>query len=333
MSKRVLSGIQPTGHLHIGNYLGAIVQWLKLQEDHSDCVFMIVDLHAITVWQDPKELKNNIREVTAAILASGIDPEKSMLFPQSAVPAHAEMAWVMNCVARIGWLNRMTQFKDKAGKNKEKASLGLYAYPCLMAADILTYKATHIPVGDDQKQHLELARDIAQKFNNDYGVEFFPLVEPVIMGPATRVMSLRDGNRKMGKSDESDYSRIHLTDDADTIALKIRKAKTDPEALPETYEELSERPEAKNLINIFSAVSGQSKQQVCQQFAGQNFSQFKPALADLLVEHIAPIGNKMRDLLEHPDEIDKILRSGAERANAIAKPILKDAYELIGFIS
>lgn len=332
MKKRILSGIQPTGQLHIGNYLGAIVQWVKLQEEKAECLYSIVDLHAITVWQDPKELQRNIREVTAAVIASGIDPKQSIIFAQSSVRAHAELAWIMNSVARIGWLNRMTQFKDKVGKHKEKASLGLYAYPCLMAADILTYKATHIPVGEDQKQHLELTRDIAQKFNNDYEVDHFPIVEPLIMGTATRIMSLRDGQRKMGKSDSSDYSRLHLADSNDELALKIRKAKTDPEPLPEKFEDLNDRAEAKNLVNLYAALAEISTEAVCAEFAGKNFSEFKPKLSELVVDRLAPIRDKMQLLLKDTNEIDKILREGAERATAIADPILKETQKIVGLM-
>jgi len=284
---RVFSGVQPTGNLHLGNYLGAIVRFVDLQEDH-ECIYCVVDMHAITVWQDPEELTRNIREVTAAFIAAGIDPEKQIIFNQSRVSGHAELAWVFNCVARIGWLNRMTQFKEKAGKNREKASVGLYDYPVLMAADILLYHADKVPVGEDQKQHLELTRDIAQKFNNDYaqrirqlglGEEFFPLPEPVITGPATRVMSLKDGTKKMSKSDPSDLSRINLSDDADAIARKIRKAKTDPEPLPESVEGLKERPEAANLVGIYAALAGIPKEKVLEEFGGRGFADFKPALA------------------------------------------------------
>ncbi|MCX5477824.1 tryptophan--tRNA ligase [Kaistia geumhonensis] len=337
---RVFSGVQPTGNLHLGNYLGAIVNFVALQESH-DCIYCVVDMHAITVWQDPTELSRQIREVTAAFVAAGIDPVKHIVFNQSQVSAHAELAWIFNCVARIGWMNRMTQFKDKAGKDKENASLGLLAYPSLMAADILAYKATHVPVGEDQKQHLELTRDIAQKFNNDYaasiaahgyGDAYFPLTEPLITGPATRIMSLRDGTKKMSKSDPSDYSRINLTDDADQIAQKIRKAKTDADALPGETEGLKGRPEADNLVGIYAALSGLSKQQVLDQFGGQQFSAFKPALADLAVQKLGPIGAEMRRLMADPGHIDQILASGAARADAIARPILDGVKDVVGFI-
>ena len=292
--ERVFSGVQPTGNLHLGNYLGAIKKFVALQETH-ECVYCVVDLHAITVPQDPAELKSTIREVTAAFIAAGIDPKKHIVFNQSQVPEHAELAWVFNCVARMGWLNRMTQFKDKAGKNTENVSVGLFAYPTLMAADILVYRATHVPVGEDQKQHLELSRDIAQKFNNDFGApDFFPLPEPVITGTATRVMSLRDGAKKMSKSDESDNSRINLTDDAAAIADKIRRAKTDPHPLPADKAELAGRPEAENLINIYAALSDKSQEAVIGEFAGQQFSGFKSALADLTVAKIEPITREMR---------------------------------------
>ncbi|SHF62267.1 tryptophanyl-tRNA synthetase [Kaistia soli DSM 19436] len=337
---RVFSGVQPTGNLHLGNYLGAIVNFVALQDSH-DCIYCVVDMHAITVWQDPAELSRQIREVTAAFVAAGIDPVKHIVFNQSQVSAHAELAWVFNCVARIGWMNRMTQFKDKAGKDKENASLGLLAYPSLMAADILAYKATHVPVGEDQKQHLELTRDIAQKFNNDYagsiaghgyGDAFFPLTEPLITGPATRIMSLRDGTKKMSKSDPSDYSRINLTDDSDQIAQKIRKAKTDADALPGETEGLKGRPEADNLVGIYAALAGLSKQAVLDQFGGQQFSAFKPALAELAVQKLGPIGADMRRLMADPGHIDQILANGAIRADAIARPILDGVKDVVGFI-
>ena len=337
---RVFSGVQPTGNLHLGNYLGAIVNFVALQESH-DCIYCVVDMHAITVWQDPTELSRQIREVTAAFVAAGIDPVKHIVFNQSQVSAHAELAWIFNCVARIGWMNRMTQFKDKAGKDKENASLGLLAYPSLMAADILAYKATHVPVGEDQKQHLELTRDIAQKFNNDYaasiashgyGDAYFPLTEPLITGPATRIMSLRDGTKKMSKSDPSDYSRINLTDDAEAIAQKIRKAKTDADALPSETEGLKGRPEADNLVGIYAALAAVSKQQVLDQFGGQQFSAFKPALADLAVQKLGPIGAEMRRLMADPGHIDQILADGALRADAIARPILDGVKDVVGFI-
>ncbi len=329
---RIFSGIQPTGHLHLGNYLGAIRNWVRLQTDF-ECLFCVVDLHAITVWQDPKELAANTRRIAAALIAAGIDPEKNILFHQSGVAGHAQLAWVFNCVARLGWLNRMTQFKEKAGKNRENASVGLYAYPNLMAADILLYKATHVPVGEDQKQHLELTRDIAAKFNNDYGVDFFPVVEPLIFGPATRVMSLRDGSAKMSKSDPSDYSRINMTDDADLIRLKIRKARTDPDPLPETPDGLAGRPEAANLIGIYAALADLTPEQVCERFAGSPFARFKDDLAELAVDHLAPIGAEMRRLESDPAEMDRILAAGAGRADAIARPILADVYATVGLLT
>jgi len=329
---RVFSGMQPTGNLHLGNYLGAMKNFVALQ-DHYDCLYCVVDLHAITVFQDPKELTQSIRKVTAAYLAAGIDPKAHIIFNQSAVSAHAELAWIFNCVSRLGWLNRMTQFKDKAGKNRENASVGLFAYPNLMAADILAYKATHVPVGEDQKQHLELSRDIAQKFNNDFQVEgFFPLPDPLITGPATRVMSLRDGSKKMSKSDPSDFSRIGLDDDADLIAKKIRKARTDPDPLPETLDGLEDRPEAQNLVSIFAALSGQTPEDVISEYAGSQFSAFKPALVDLAVEVLAPMANKIKEFDDTPDYIDSVLRDGAERANAIAEPIMREIKEIVGFI-
>jgi tryptophanyl-tRNA synthetase len=330
--RRIFSGVQPTGKLHLGNYLGAIRNWVRLQQDFDDCLFCVVDLHAITVWQDPGNLTASTREVTAALLAAGIDARKNVLFNQSQVPAHAELAWVFNCVARLGWLNRMTQFKEKAGKNRENASAGLYVYPNLMAADILAYKATHVPVGEDQKQHLELARDIAQKFNNDFGVDFFPLVEPLILGAATRVMSLRDGAKKMSKSDESDYSRINMTDGADAIAQKIRKAKTDPRPLPAAPQEFKGRPEAENLIGIYAALSDTSVEDVCRRFGGEPFSTFKQHLADLAVAKLAPIQDEMRRLMADPGHVDRVLKEGAERARAIARPILGEAYRIVGFL-
>ena len=341
---RVFSGVQPTGNLHLGNYLGAIVRFVDLQRDH-ECIYCVVDMHAITVWQEPEELLRSTREVTAAFIAAGIDPERHIVFNQSQVSQHAELAWVLNCVARIGWLNRMTQFKEKAGKNREKASVGLYDYPVLMAADILAYHAEKVPVGEDQKQHLELTRDIAQKFNNDYGRRiaelglartedggFFPLPEPLIQGPATRVMSLRDGSKKMSKSDPSDYSRINLSDDADTIAKKIRKAKTDPEPLPETVEGLEGRPEAANLVGIYAALAGMTKEEVLKEFGGKGFAEFKPALAELVVEKLAPVNAEMKRLLDDPGYIDNVLRNGAERARAIAEPIFDDVKKIVGFL-
>ncbi len=339
--ERVFSGVQPTGNLHLGNYLGAITKFVALQESH-ECLYCVVDLHAITVWQDPKELAGNIREVTAAFIASGIDPKKQIIFNQSQVSGHAELAWVLNCVARMGWLNRMTQFKEKAGKHKENASVGLFTYPNLMAADILLYHATHVPVGEDQKQHLELARDIAQKFNVDFadtikeaGFEegiFFPQPEPLIQGPATRVMSLRDGSKKMSKSDPSEMSRITMTDDADTIAKKIRKAKTDPDALPSETDGLKDRPEANNLVGIYAALKGVSKEDVLKDHGGAQFSTFKPALAELAVEKVSPIADEMQKLLNDPAELDAILKDGANRAHSIADPIMKKTKEIVGFI-
>ena len=338
---RVFSGMQPTGNLHLGNYLGAMVRWVEMQKSH-ECIYCVVDMHAITVWQDPKELTDQIRSVTAAYIASGLDPKRSILFNQSQVPEHAELAWVCNCVARLGWLNRMTQFKEKAGKDRENASVGLYAYPTLMAADILAYRATHVPVGEDQKQHLELARDIAQKFNNDFagpirdaGFDdgtFFPLPEPVIMGPATRVMSLRDGTKKMSKSDASDLSRINMTDDADSIAKKIQKAKTDPLPLPGDAAELEKRPEADNLVGIFAALSNKTKAEVVAQFGGQQFSAFKKALVELAVSRIGPVNAEMTRLLADPAEIDRILADGAKRARAIAGPIMDKVKDIVGFL-
>ncbi|MEQ8505481.1 MAG: tryptophan--tRNA ligase [Rhodospirillales bacterium] len=330
--RRIFSGVQPTGNLHLGNYLGAIRNWVHLQQDYEDCLFCVVDLHAITVWQDPAQLRSSTREVAAAMIASGIDAEKSVIFNQSQVPAHAELAWVFNCVARMGWLNRMTQFKEKAGKNKENASVGLFAYPNLMAADILAYKGTHVPVGDDQKQHLELARDIAQKFNNDFGVDFFPVVEPLIFGEATRVMSLRDGSKKMSKSDPSEQSRITLTDDADAIAKKVRKAKTDPEPLPETKDGLNDRPEAANLLGIYAALSGQDLAQVIADHGGHQFSQFKQDLADLMVDKLQPITAEMRRLTDDPAYIDGVLKRGAEKARDISRPIMAEVHDIIGFL-
>ncbi|MCG8693772.1 MAG: tryptophan--tRNA ligase [Minwuiales bacterium] len=328
---RIFSGVQPTGNLHLGNYLGAIRNFVRLQDDF-ECIYCVVDLHALTQWQDPAELKHNTREVAAAYLAAGIDPRRHIIFNQSQVRAHAELAWIFNCVARLGWLNRMTQFKEKAGKNRENASAGLYVYPVLMAADILLYKATHVPVGEDQKQHLELTRDIAQKFNHDYGVEYFPITEPLIFGEATRVMSLRDGTKKMSKSDPSDYSRINLTDDADAIALKIRKARTDPHPLPETIEELEKRPEANNLVGVYAALADISRAEALAKVAGTQFSSFKQELADLAVEKVGPIGAEMQRLTADPGHVDAILKEGAERAAAIAEPILKEVMEIVGFL-
>jgi len=330
--QRVFSGIQPSGGLTLGNYLGAIKRFVDMQENGIETLYCVVDMHAITVWQDPAALRRQTRELAAGYLAAGLDPARSILFNQSQVSQHAELGWIFNCGARMGWMNRMTQWKDKAGKNAEKASLGLFAYPSLMAADILVYHATHVPVGEDQKQHVELTRDIAAKFNHDYGVDFFPLSEPVIEGAATRVMSLRDGSKKMSKSDPSDASRINMTDDADTIAQKIRKAKTDPEALPSEAEGLKDRPEARNLVNIYAALAEQSVDQVLAQVGGQQFSQFKPLLSDLAVAKLAPISGEMARLMQDPAEIDRILGQGAERARAIAAPILARTYEIVGMI-
>ncbi len=326
----ILSGIQATGSLHLGNYLGALRKFVALQARRP--FLFVADLHAITVWQDPAALIANTRNVAAAYLAAGLDPEKATIFPQSAVPEHAELAWVFNCVARLGWLDRMTQFKEKSGENKERASVGLYTYPVLQAADILLYRATHVPVGQDQKQHLELSRDIADRFNRDYGVPgFFPLPEPLIEGPGARVMSLKDGTKKMSKSDPSDLSRINLTDDADTIAKKIRKATTDPALLPETLDELDGRPEAANLIAIYAALSDRSDADVLAEFAGKGFGAFKPALADLAVAHLAPVTAELRRLLDDPAEIDRVLKTGAERARATAAPVMDEVRRTVGF--
>ena len=339
--QRIFSGVQPTGNLHLGNYLGAIRNFVHLQDDY-ECIYCVVDLHAITVWQDPAELRANTREVTAAYLAAGIDPERSIIFNQSQVAAHAELAWIFNCVTRLGWLNRMTQFKEKAGKHRENASAGLYVYPSLMAADILAYKATHVPVGEDQKQHLELTRDIAQKFNNDFAVECFPLPEPLILGNAARVMSLRDGAKKMSKSDPSDMSRINMTDDADAIQKKIRKATTDPNRLPgpevlepdgTLLEETRKvRPEAYNLLDIYAALADKLLADVLAEFAGAQFSHFKAVLTDLAVAGLGPIGAEMQRLTADPGHVDRVLAEGAERARAIAAPILDEVHEVVGFL-
>ncbi len=330
---RVFSGIQPSGGLTLGNYLGAMKRFVEMQNAGIyECIYCIVDLHAITVWQEPQALRRATRELCAGYIAVGIDPERSILFNQCQVAEHAQLAWIFNCVARLGWMQRMTQFKDKAGKNAQNASLGLFAYPTLMAADILLYHATHVPVGEDQKQHLELTRDIAAKFNHDYGVDFFPLPEPVIEGAATRVMSLRDGTKKMSKSDPSDMSRINLTDDADTIALKIRKARTDPEPLPESPEGLEGRAEARNLVNIYAALADKSVEEVLAEFGGKLFSEFKPALAELAVAHLAPISKRMAELMEDQAEIDRILSRGADRAEEIAVPILRKTYDIVGLV-
>src|SRR3954449_3895105 len=338
--QRVFSGVQPTGNLHLGNYLGAIKKFVALQDTH-DCIYCVVDLHAITVWQEPAELPRAIREVTAAFIACGIDPKKHIVFNQSQVAEHAELAWVFNCVARLGWLNRMTQFKEKAGKDRENASVGLYAYPALMAADILVYRATHVPVGEDQKQHLELSRDIAQKFNNDFGASihahgygdaFFPQPEPIIQGPATRVMSLRDGTKKMSKSEPSDYSRINLTDDADAIAQKVRRAKTDPLPMPDTAADAEKRPDADNLLGIYAALADQEKDATIAQFAGKQFSEFKAALTELAVAKLGPVGAEMQRLMKDPGHVDRVLHDGAGRARALAAPILAETYKIVGFL-
>ena len=339
-TQRVFSGMQPTHTLHLGNYLGAMVNWIAMQETHH-CLYCVVDLHAITVFQEPKELRDNIREVTAAYLACGLDPQRSIIFNQSQVSAHAELGWIFNCVARLGWLNRMTQFKEKAGKDRENASVGLYAYPNLMAADILAYKATHVPVGEDQKQHLELSRDIVQKFNNDFaqsiaehghGDAFFPLPEPMITGPATRVMSLRDGSKKMSKSDPSDYSRINLTDDEDAVAQKLRKARTDADPLPSELAGLKGRPEADNLVGIYAALAGTTREAVLGEFGGAQFSRFKPALSELAVSKLAPIAAEMQRLKADPGHIDRVLADGADKARALAEPILAQVKDIVGLL-
>ena len=331
-TKRILSGVQPSGDLHLGNYLGAIKNFVTLQKEY-ECFFCVVDLHAITVWQDPKVLANKTREVTAAFIASGIDPNTNKIFVQSQVPQHAQLAWFFNCVARMGWLNRMTQFKDKAGKNSENVSVGLFSYPTLMAADILIYLATHVPVGDDQKQHLELTRDIAQKFNNDFETDLFPIPEPLIFGEATRVMSLRDGLKKMSKSDLSDYSRIMLTDTKDSIVQKIKKAKTDPEPLPEDKKDLSKRPEAQNLISIFASLKNDTIENVIKDYAGKEFSVFKKDLADLSVSKLEPISVEMNKLIKDTKYIDSVLNSGKNKAISVADPVLQKTKEIIGFLS
>lgn len=328
---RVFSGIKPSGGLTLGNYLGAIKRWVGMQ-DQMETIYCVVDLHAITVWQDPAELKSGTREIAAGLLAAGIDPAQSVMFNQSQVSAHAELGWIFNCVARVGWMNRMTQFKDKAGGNAEKVSLGLYAYPSLMAADILLYHATHVPVGEDQKQHVELTRDIAAKFNHDFKQDFFPLTEPVIDGPATRVMNLRDGTKKMSKSGESDMERINMLDDADTIAKKFKKAKTDPTPLPETVDGLKDRPEARNLVEIYAALDDSTPEQVIAAYPGAGWGQFKPALADLAVAKLAPISDEMRRLMADPAEIDRTLAQGAEKARAIADPVLRRTYDIVGLL-
>jgi tryptophanyl-tRNA synthetase len=328
--QRVFSGMQPTNGLHLGNYLGALQKFVRLQ-DQFECIYCIVDLHAITAEPDPKHLANRCREVAAAYIAAGVDPKRSIVFVQSAVREHSELAWIFNCVARMGWLERMTQFKDKAGKHAERSSVGLFDYPVLQAADILLYKATHVPVGEDQKQHLELSRDIAQKFNNDYEAPaFFPLPEPLIQGPGARIMSLRDGSRKMSKSDPSDMTRINMTDDADTIMQKIKKATTDPLPVPESKEGLAGRPEVENLVGIFAAVTERSVADVLNEFAGKGFGAFKPALAEALAAKLAPIAAEMRRLSADPGAVDAILRDGAERARAIAQPIMADVRDVVG---
>jgi len=330
--RRIFSGMQPTGNLHLGNYLGALKNWVALQNDY-ECYYCVVDLHAITMPQDPQKLKQATRETAAAYIAAGIDTKKSTLFAQSAVSAHAELSWILSNHTPLGWLNRMTQFKEKSGKNRDLELLGLYAYPVLMAADILAYKATHVPVGEDQKQHLELARDIAGAFNRAYNVDFFPLPEPQILGEATRVMSLRDGTKKMSKSDESDYSRINLTDDADAIALKIRKAKTDTEPLPDSLADLQKRPEADNLVTIYAALAGKTRADVLKEHTGSQFSGFKKVLTDLAVAKLAPITEKMRHLLKDPVEIDQILIRGAEHANALTQKHMTEIKDIVGLWS
>ncbi|HLY55224.1 MAG TPA: tryptophan--tRNA ligase [Stellaceae bacterium] len=328
---RIFSGMQPTGGLHLGNYLGALKNWVRLQ-DEAECIYCIVDLHAITQPQDPEELRRSTLDVAATYIAGGIDPVRHIIFNQSAVSAHAELAWVLGCFTPLGWLNRMTQFKDKAGKNRDSVGLGLFTYPVLMAADILGYKATHVPVGEDQKQHLELSRDIAQAFNSRYGIDFFPLPEPQIMGPATRVMSLRDGTKKMSKSDESDYSRINMTDDAEAIALKIRKAKTDPNPLPDSVEGFAGRPEAENLIGIYAGLTDGTVEATLAEFAGWPFSRFKERLAEATVAALAPIAAKRARLLAEPGHLEGILRDGAERARALSAPVLREALDIVGML-
>ncbi len=331
-AQRVFSGIKPSGGLTLGNYLGAIKRFVGMQGPAFETIYCVVDMHAITVWQDPADLRNATREVTAGFLAAGIDPTKSILFNQSQVAAHTELGWIFNCVARLGWMNRMTQFKEKAGANAEKQSLGLYAYPSLMAADILLYHATHVPVGEDQKQHVELTRDIAAKFNHDYKVDFFPMTIPVIDGPATRVMNLRDGTKKMSKSGASDMERINMTDDADTIAMKFKKARTDPAPLPDTVEGLKDRPEANNLVDIFAALADVTPDAVIAEHGGAGWGTFKPMLADLAVERLAPISGEMARLMADPAEIDRVLGVGAEKARALAEPILRQTYDIVGMV-
>ena len=333
MLKKIFSGVQPTGNLHLGNYLGAIKNFVKLQNEiENECIFCVVDLHAITVKQDPKELKKNIRETAATFIASGIDPSKSIIFNQSMVSAHSEAAWILSCVSRIGWLNRMTQFKEKAGKDKEKASIGLYSYPVLMAADILLYDATHVPVGDDQKQHLELCRDIAQKFNNDFdATDFLKVPEPLIQKEFSRIMSLKDGLKKMSKSDPSDLSRINLTDNRDEILNKIKKAKTDPLLLPEDVKGLNERPEAENLLGIYSSLKNQNLEKSIIEFEGKNFSEFKEKLSEILIETIDPISKEIKKLLNDENYLDKVLLEGSDKANKIASKKIKEIKDLVGF--
>ena len=330
--KRVFSGVQPSGGLTLGNYLGAVKRFVHMQSPNHESLYCMVDLHAVTVWQDPANLRKNTRELAAFFIAAGLKPEQSILFNQSAVPEHAQLGWIFNCIARMGWMKRMTQFKDKAGKNAENASLGLFGYPALMAADILLYHATHVPVGDYQKQHLELTRDIATKFNHDFGVDFFPITEPVIWGPAARVMSLRDGSKKMSKSDPSDLSRINMSDDADSIAQKFRKAKTDPDALPSEEAGLENRPEARNLVAIYAALEDQSVDAVLNDIGGRQFSEFKPMLIDRAVATLSPISAEMNRLMQEPDEIDRVLANGAERARKIAQPILNQTYDIMGLL-
>ena len=332
-SKLVFSGVQPTGNLHLGNYLGAVKRFVELQDANTMCIYCLVDLHAITNWQDPKELRQNTIEVTAAFLACGLRQENSIIFNQSQVTTHTELAWIFNCVARIGWLNRMTQFKEKAGKNRENASLGLYCYPTLMAADILAYHATHVPVGEDQKQHLELTRDIAAKFNNDFNAsDFFPVPEPIIEGPATRIMSLRDGAKKMSKSETSDMSRINLTDDSDSIRKKIQKAKTDPFEIPSEKKELVNRPEAENLLGIYATLANQSIEKTLEQFSGSDFKRLKDELSDILISELEPINKEIKKLLDQKAYIVQILREGSEKADEISRPILEKTREIVGFL-
>jgi len=329
---RIFSGIQPTGIATLGNYLGALRNWVALQQGDDECIYCLVDLHAITTFQEPAALREQTRQMAALLLACGIDPERSILFHQSAVSAHARLAWIFNCVARMGWLKRMTQFKDKAGKHQEEVSTGLFTYPNLMAADIHAYHATRVPVGDDQLQHIELANDIAEKFNHDFGVAFFPRIEPLVLKESARVMSLRDGTKKMSKSDPSDMSRINMTDTADVIAQKIRKAKTDPEPLPEHVHDLDARPEARNLVGIYAAMTGHKVSEVLHRFAGSNFGPFKEQLAEALIAHVEPIGNRTREYLKDPTALDRVLQDGARKAEAIAEPIVAEAERLVGFL-